>query len=99
MDKDCAGGTAYNPETVIFIPDQVNQLLKCYEKPMHGVRKATNTWYVRSTTVDGEQFTKGKFTSPEAAADFYQGYIRLKMVALIKMWNIPAATAERLIAL
>lgn len=41
MDKDSAGGMVYSPEAVIFIPNQVNELLKCYNTPMHGVEKAT----------------------------------------------------------
>lgn len=42
MDKDLCGGMIYSPVTVVFLPDQINQLLKCYDKPLHGVGKSTN---------------------------------------------------------
>lgn len=99
MDKDCAGGMVYSPETVIFIPDQVNQLLKCYVDLMHCVRKVTNTWYIRTKNLDGTCHTMGKFSSPDGASEYYQEYIRLKMAALVDKYSIPAATAARLLSL
>lgn len=99
MDKDCDGSSVYSPDTVVFVPEQVNQLLKCYTIPMCGVKKATNTWYVQTKDVDNNQHVMGKFTSPEAANDYYQGYIRLKMVALVDKYSIPAATAAKLLSL
>lgn len=99
MDKDCDGNSVYSPNTVVFVPEQVNQLLKCYTISMCGVKKATNTWYVQTKDVDNKQHVMGKFASPEAANNYYQGYIRLKMAALVDKYSIPAATAARLLSL
>ncbi|AMR57734.1 hypothetical protein vB_PsyM_KIL4_0001 [Pseudomonas phage vB_PsyM_KIL4] len=99
MDKDLHGGLVYSPETVVFVPDQINQILKCYEKPLHGVGKATHTWYAKTVDVDGKQHIKGKFNSPDDAAEYYQWYLREKMKKLVDKYSIPAATAARLLSL
>lgn len=99
MDKDLHGGLIYSPETIVFMPDQINQLLKCYEKPLHGVGKSTHTWFAKTVDVDGNQHVKGKFKTQQEAADYYQWYLREKMKTLIAKYSIPAATAEKLLSL
>lgn len=99
MDKDLHGGMLYSPDTVIFIPDQVNQILKCYERPLHGVGKSTRTWYAKTKDENGEQHHKGKFKTQEEAAAYYQWYLREKIKTLITKYSIPAAVAAKLISL
>lgn len=97
MDKDCAGGMVYSPETVIFIPDQVNQLLKCYTE--QGVGFSGKHWFVKTKDVDNKQHYQGKFTSLDTANQYYQRYTLTKMAALVNKYSIPAATAARLLSL
>jgi hypothetical protein len=80
------------------VANAVNQLLKCYNSKQ-GVGYTGKHWFVKTTDVDNKQHYLGKFTSPMAAADYYKGYTRLKMVALIAKYSIPAATAEKLLSL
>lgn len=98
MDKDLMGGRYYSPSTVIFVPDQINQILKCYENPMTGVCRSTRTWFVRTVDCEGVQHIKGKFNSPEEASEYYQEYLRAKMSILVSRSEIPAAAAERLLS-
>lgn len=99
IDKDLHGGVLYSPATCVFIPEQVNQLLKCYENPTIGVGKSTHTWYVKTVDIDGDQHYKGGYKTQEEACEYYQWHLREKMGAMIVKYNIHAAIAARLLSL
>lgn len=99
MDKDCLGGVIYGPETCIYVPEQINQTLRGCCNPSICVGKYTNTWFVRTKNVDGEDHYKGKFRSKEEAVEYAGQYLRQKMKDLVVKYSIPAATAHKLISL
>jgi hypothetical protein len=100
MDKDALGGMIYSPETCIYVPEQVNQVLKSFDKlPKSVVGKSTNTWFVRTVDADNVQHYTGKFKSEEEAVAYYYQCLRQKMKDLVVKYSIPAATAHKLISL
>jgi hypothetical protein len=96
IDKDALGGKVYGPDTCIYIPEQVSQVLKSFDNPKSGMGKSTHTWYVKTTDIDGNQHYKGKFRTECEAMEYHNNFLREKIKALIIKYSIPAATAEKL---
>lgn len=98
MDKDCSGGVGYGPDSVIFVPEQVNQHLKCFSNGASKPRKQKKGWAIKTTDIDNNSLWFGGFDSEESASEFYQSFIREKMKSLVEKFQIPPETADRLLA-
>lgn len=99
IDKDLYGLQEYGPKTCVFLPEPINQLLRCYTSNERAVGKSTHTWWVRAKDREDKYYTVGKFATREEAVEFYQTRLRQKMADLVIKYPIPAATAAKLLSL
>lgn len=84
LDKDllCPGNKHYSPETCVFIPKRVNNILqsgeRCGGTLPFGVtfEKQTKRYKASCSDGNGRYVTIGRYATPEAAGDAYKSFKR-----------------------
>lgn len=100
MDKDLFGGVQYGPDSVVAVPEPINQHIRNFNQPRYyAVRKSTLTYYCHAVNAYGVRKAYGKFKTRDDAHDFYQGFIRDKMAILVGRYDLPVKVRDKLLSL
>lgn len=96
MDKDLLGGNVYGPSTVVWLPDQINQLVRCLGAKGYTV---VDGYISSSITTRGKREHLGMFSSTETAREAYMCSLRSKIRRIVSdTEGLTSSTVEALLS-
>lgn len=73
--------------------------MKWYGQPLCCVKPLGIKWGVQMSDIDNNKYYMGGFETPEAAGEYYQQQLRIKMAIAVERYAIKGRTASLLLSL